>query len=99
MKRENPDSVKKISFGDGGDSQRISFYDYLVVFVMIIYGGKANSLVESGSLKENIVGFLLPVILGIILVIRWKVKLDQNFYLLIFGFFQRCTTFVRKLKV
>jgi hypothetical protein len=87
MKKGNPDSIKKFSAEDEGDMQGISFYDYLVVFVMIIYGGKANSLVESGSFKDNIVGFLLPVILGTILIIRWKVKIDQNFYLLIFGFF------------
>lgn len=86
MKIVNPYSEKKISIGNVSELEGITFFDYLFVFVLIIYAGRANTFVESGSLKDNIVGFLLPVILSAILAIRWKVKFDQNFFLLIWGF-------------
>jgi hypothetical protein len=86
MKIVNPYSEKKISIGNGSELKSITFFDYLFVFVLIIYAGRANTFVESGSLKDNIAGFLLPVILSAILAIRWKVKFDQNFFLLIWGF-------------
>jgi len=86
MKIVNPYSEKKISIGNGSELEGITFFDYLFVFVLIIYAGRANTFVESGSLKDNIAGFLLPVILSAILAIRWKVKFDQNFFLLIWGF-------------
>jgi hypothetical protein len=67
------------------NTQRITFFEYLYVFVMLIYAGRANIFVESASFSENPVGVLLPVVLSVILALRWKVAFDSRFFLLIFG--------------
>lgn len=79
---ENPFSVKKES--GGSFPQRITFFEYLYVLVLIIYAGRANTFVSSDSITENPVGFFLPIILSGILAIRWKVMFDARFYFLIF---------------
>ena len=84
MKIENPYSLTKLSDG-WNNSQSISFFDYLFVFVLIIYSGRANTFVESLSVKDNPVGAFIPILLSGILALRWKVKLDSHFYLLILG--------------
>jgi hypothetical protein len=76
-----PISIKTESIED--NSPRISFYEYLIVFVLIIYAGRANTFVESGSFTKNPVGALLPLVLTGILAIRWKVMFEKNFYILI----------------
>jgi hypothetical protein len=86
MKIVNPYSEKKISIGGVSEMQSISFFDYLFVFMLIIYAGRANTFVESGSFTDNAIGFLLPVVLSTILALRWKIKFDQNFFLLLWGF-------------
>jgi hypothetical protein len=70
---------------ESNDSQRISFFEYMVVFVLIIYAGRANTFVESVSFKDNPVGVFIPILLSGILAIKWRVKFDYRFYLLIFG--------------
>jgi hypothetical protein len=67
-------------------SQRITFFEYLCIFVLIIYAGRANKFVEPFSFQDNLVGFLIPIALCGILVLRWKVLFDKNFFLLILGF-------------
>jgi O-Antigen ligase len=64
----------------------ISFFEYLCVFVLIIYAGSGNTFFESGSFKENPIGVFLPIMLCGILILRWKVKFDAYFYILIIGF-------------
>ena len=84
MKIENPYSPAKASIS-WNNSHRISFFEYLYVFVLIIYAGRANIYVESLSFKDNLMGVLIPILLSGILALRWKVKFDARFYLLIFG--------------
>jgi len=81
---ENPYILEEISTA-GKEAKKISFFEYLFVFVLIIYAGRANTFVESGSLTGNPIGALLPVILSGILALRWNLKFDGNFFLLIFG--------------
>ncbi|HEY5123881.1 MAG TPA: hypothetical protein VIK14_09120 [Ignavibacteria bacterium] len=70
----------------GSLSQRITFFDYLFVFVLIIYAGRANTFV-SESFKENPIGILLPIVLSCILAIRWEIIFSKQFYILIFCYF------------
>lgn len=72
---------------DGSFIRRISFFEYLFMFVLIIYGGRASKFVENLSLITNPIGCIIPVLLSIILVIRWRVVFKKQFYLLILGFF------------
>ena len=84
MKIKNPYSPAKAS-DSWNNSHRISFFEYLYVFVLIIYAGRANIYVESLYLKDNPVGAFIPILLSGILALKWKVKYDARFYLLIFG--------------
>jgi hypothetical protein len=70
----------------GGVSQKISFFEYFLIFVFIIYAGKANSFIEPLSFTKNPVSAFFPVILCGILALKWKVVFDERFFLLIFGF-------------
>jgi hypothetical protein len=67
-------------------SQRIAFFEYLYVFVLIIYAGRANVFVQSLTFKTNIIGYFLPILLSGIMVLRWKVKIDSRFFYLLLGF-------------
>jgi hypothetical protein len=64
------------------DTRKISFFEYLIVFMLIIYGGRANTFVESVSFKDNPIGIILPVILAGILAIKWRVIFNKEFYIL-----------------
>jgi hypothetical protein len=68
-------------------SQKIGFFEYLYVFVLIIYGGRAILYVENLSFVTNPIGAVIPVILTFILVIKWKVVFKKQFYQLIFFYF------------
>lgn len=70
----------------GSISQRITFFEYLCIFVLIIYAGRANKFVEAFTFQDNLFGFLIPIVLSGILVLRWKVVFDKRFYLLMLGF-------------
>ena len=67
--------------------QKISFFEYLFVLMLILYAGRANTFFESGSFTQNTVGVLLPVVLSVILAFKWNVVFDKQFYTLIFFFF------------
>lgn len=69
----------------GNASERMSFFEYLYVFVIIIYAGRANTFVESGSFLDNPVGASLLIVLSGILAIKWNIKFNKQYYLLIFG--------------
>jgi len=69
----------------GNVSERMSFFEFLYVFVLIIYAGRANNFVESGSFLDNPVGASLLIVLSGILAIRWNIKFNKQYYLLIFG--------------
>lgn len=57
-------------------------FEYLFVFVLIIYGGMANSFVRSFSLDKPL-SLLLPVFLSIILALRNRIAFSKSFYLLL----------------
>jgi len=71
----------------GNVFERMSFFEYLYVVVIIIYAGRANIFVESGSFLDNPVGASLLIVLSGILAIRWNIKFNKQYYLLIFGLF------------
>ncbi len=81
----NQYSIKKNT--DSSDTQRISFFEYLYVFVLIIYAGRANTFVVSTSIMANPVGVSFIVVLSGILAIRGNIIFNKQFYLLIFCFF------------
>lgn len=68
------------------DIRKISFFEYLYVFILIIYAGRANTFVESASFTENPIGIILPVILAGILIIKWRVSFNKEFYILMVCF-------------
>ena len=69
------------------DNSRFSFFEYLCVFVTIIYAGQGSTFVRSVSFTDGPVGYSLPIILSIILAIKWKIVFNKRFYQLIFCFF------------
>jgi hypothetical protein len=74
------------NLASGSNIQSLSAFEYFFVFMLIIYAGRANNFVESGSFQENPVGVFLPLILCIVLIFKWKIKFDLNFLYLIIGF-------------
>jgi hypothetical protein len=78
-------SLNRISEGEK-ETQKLSFFEYFILFVLIIYAGRANTFVESGSITDNPIGVLIPVVLSGILALKWKTKFDLSFYIVIFGF-------------
>jgi len=68
------------------DIQKISFFEYLFVLMLILYAGRSNTFFESGSFTQNTVGVLLPVVLSVILAFKWNVVFNKQFYTLIFFF-------------
>jgi hypothetical protein len=85
-RKKTSDQALTISETSSSLSQRITFFEYMCVFFLIIYAGRANSLFESSSIKNNPVGFIIPILLSGILALRWKVKFDSHFFGLLFGF-------------
>ena len=68
-------------------SRLVSGVDYLIVAVFILYAGRGNTFFESGSLTQNPFGVALPLFLGTILALRWRIVFNSQFYLLIFFYF------------
>lgn len=67
-------------------AQKIPFFEYLIIFIFIVYSGRANSFVEPLAFTQNPVGAFLPVLLCGILILRLKLNFDARFYLVLFGF-------------
>jgi hypothetical protein len=70
----------------GSNSQRISYFEYLFVLMLILYAGRGNIFFTSGSFNENPIGVILPVVLSGILVLIRKVKFNIQFIVLIYLF-------------
>lgn len=62
-----------------------SLFDYLYVFVMIIYAGMANEFVRSFG-TEKPMAVVLPVTLSFILALKYKITLNKKIYLLLLGY-------------
>ena len=67
--------------------QKVSFFEYFYVLVLIIYAAHANRYVVSFSIIENPIWFSVPILLSGILFLKWGAVFNKQFYLLIFGFF------------
>ena len=67
-------------------SQNLSFFEYLVVFVLIFYAGNANTFVVFSGINQNFISFIIPVLLISILFIKWKITFDHNLYFIMIGF-------------
>ena len=68
------------------ETQKISFFDYLYVFILVLYAGRGNEFFNSTSFTENTIGIIIPILLSGILAFRWKIVFDHRFYLLLFFF-------------
>jgi hypothetical protein len=66
-------------------TQRITFFEYLCVFILILYAGRANTFFDTLSVKNNPVGASVPLLLAAILALKWKIKFDSHFFGLLFG--------------
>ncbi len=69
------------------DTKRISFFEYLFVFILIIYAGHANKFVVSTSIIDNPIWFTLLIVLSGILALKWTIIYNKQFYILIACFF------------
>lgn len=61
-------------------SKKITYFEYLYVFILIIYAGRASTFVLANSVSDNLIGFFLPLILSIILFIEHQLSLDKQFF-------------------
>lgn len=70
----------------GEQTQNLSFFEYLVVLILIIYAGNANTFVVYSGINQNFISFVIPVLLSFLLILKWKITFDHSFYLFIIGF-------------
>jgi hypothetical protein len=75
------------SYSSTTSTQKLSFFEYFFVLVLIIYAAHANRFVVSFSIIENPIWFSVPIILSGILFLKWGCVFNKQFYLLILGFF------------
>ncbi len=68
------------------DAPGISYFDFFCVLALVLYAATGNRFFESASFTENPIGVALPIILSGILALRWNIRFDKNFYLLLLGF-------------
>lgn len=71
----------------GRRTQRITFFEYFFVFVLVIYAGHAIRYVASTSVLENPVWAMIPVILSGIVALKWRTVFNKQIYILVLGFF------------
>lgn len=65
--------------------QKLTKFDYFFVLILIFYASGANTFVQSASIKENQLAFLIPILLSVILIVRRNVIFVKKFYYLIVG--------------
>lgn len=65
--------------------QKLTFFEYFTVLVFIIYAGNSNTFVRAVGINENPVAYLIPLILSIIIAIRWKVLFANHFFNILIG--------------
>lgn len=81
------DSETIVTAPKSATGQKLSFFEYLYVFVLIIYAANATKLVNATSVTDTPVAVLVPVILSGILALKWKIVIDRQFFYVIGGFF------------
>lgn len=62
------------------------FYEYFVVFILVIYAGKASAFVQAFDNWDNIAGFGLPITSVAVLGLIKDAKLSSKYWLFILGF-------------
>lgn len=82
-------SIPEIKNNESGRKslQNMSYFEYVYVFVLIIYAGRANSFVESTSFTENPFGVFLPILLSGLMALKMNLKYDSRFFAVLFGLF------------
>ncbi|HLN22188.1 MAG TPA: hypothetical protein VK213_13930 [Bacteroidales bacterium] len=66
--------------------QKVGFFEYAYVLMLILYAGRSLLFFESPELRTNFFGVLLPVVMSTILAFKWRIMFIPNFYLLLFFF-------------
>lgn len=66
--------------------QKIGFFEYLFVLMLMLYAGRSVVFFESPVMTENPVGVLLPVVMSAILAFKWKLFISPRFFALLFFF-------------
>ncbi len=69
------------------NSKKLSFLEYLFVFVIVIYAGRGNIYFASLSIIKYPFWISIPIILSGIMALKWRLEFTANFYLLILLFF------------
>lgn len=64
----------------------IDFYEYFVVFLLVIYAGNASIFVQALENWDNIAGLMLPLISVSVLAIIKGTQFSFKYWLFIFGF-------------
>lgn len=83
MKVDKP--ILNVSYRN--NAQRITFFEYFFVLVLLIYAGHAIRYVASTSILENTFWAILPVILSGIMALKWRIVFNKQIYILILFFF------------
>lgn len=66
--------------------KRHSKLDYIFVFMLIIYGGRATAFVRSLETWEYFIGLAIPIIFTTLLIIKRKIQFSKNFIYLLIAF-------------
>lgn len=74
------------SLQSSSTKQNVGVFEYLFVFMLVMYAGRSIMFFESPELRTNFFGVIFPVIMSAILAFRWRILFIPNFYLLLLFF-------------
>jgi hypothetical protein len=74
------------SYNDGSDSDAIGIFEYIYVFLLVLYAGRSIVFFESPIITENPIGVFLPVAMSGLLALKRRLFFTVEFYLLLFYF-------------
>jgi hypothetical protein len=77
--------LNRYSYNGSGEAT-IGIFEYIYVFMFILYAGRSVLFFESPIITENPIGVFLPVAMSGILALKWRVYFTVEFYLLLFYF-------------
>lgn len=63
--------------------QKIGFFEYLYVFMLVMYAGRSVIFFESQTISGNPIGVMLPFIMSAILAFKWRILFIPNFYFIL----------------
>lgn len=67
------------------ESVNISFFEYLYVFMLVIYAGLSSNFVRSFSTFDRPMAVLIPLVMCVILAINSRIVFNRQIVLLLFG--------------